>query len=356
MGTIHLLRASDPSERSEWRALLERWQHREVWAEPAYVELFAGTGEEACAVAWSQDGAVVLFPVVVRSLEALPWVGGQQGRDVVSPYGYGGPFFVAGRGSEGAGRAFWSDYDVWAEELRVVSTFARLSLFVSELAHPGQGVEEVAHNVIVDLTMRDEDLWMGYAHKVRKNVNRARRNGVVVAADPDGDRLEEFIEIYRHTMERRGAGSGYYFPREFFERIVRDLRGNYCFFHAFIGERMVSTELVLMCRRHVYSFLGGTRSQDFDQRPNDLLKHEIAVWAQRRGLVAFVLGGGYLPDDGIFQFKRSFSPNGVVPFSVLRRVHDQETLAELVVARREYERAHGCEWVPRTGFFPQYRA
>jgi hypothetical protein len=66
------------------------------------------------------------------------------------------------------------------------------------------------------------------------------------------------------------------------------------------------------------------------------------LWAKRAGKRRFVLGGGHEPDDGIFRYKRSFAPGGLVPFEVGMRVLDPERYAELSGGRE-------------TTFFPAYR-
>jgi hypothetical protein len=102
--------------------------------------------------------------------------------------------------------------------------------------------------------------------------------------------------------------------------------------------------------------LGGTLPDAFPLRPNDLLKHEIILWARETGKKAFVLGGGYGSDDGIYRYKKSFAPQGSVPFSVGTRIHDKNVYDHLVERRRLWESEHQNEWQPRSGWFPEYRA
>ena len=60
-----------------------------------------------------------------------------------------------------------------------------------------------------------------------------------------------------------------------------------------------------------------------------------------------MLGGGYEHDDGIFHYKRSFAPHGLVPFYTGSRVLEPELYAELT------ERAGASG---DGAFFPAYRA
>ena len=174
----------------------------------------------------------------------------------------------------------------------------------------------------------------------------ARRSEIRIELDETGERLEDFLGLYRHTMERREADERYDFPREYFEGIHRDLAGQFVYAYALAGDRVVSSELVLVSAETVYSFLGGTDRDAFELRPNDLLKHEVILWAKEAGKRRFVLGGGYREDDGIFRYKRSFAPHGLTPFFVGQRVLEPDLYRELTE-----QRGDGVA----EGYFPAYR-
>jgi hypothetical protein len=308
-----------------WLSAWEAWPEREVHAHPEYVRLFEDDGTRAlCAVA---DG--VLYPFLLRSDPV----------DVVTPYGYGGAF----RTSDADAGAFWGAFDAWAAEQGAVSELVRFSLFAERLLpYPGEREPRLV-NVVRDLEPAAEELWMDYEHKVRKNVGKARRSGLRVEVDETGARLDDFVRLYEHTLDRRGASARYRFPRAFFERIRDRLAGQFVHAHVLDGERVVSSELALLSATSAYSFLGGTDAAAFELRPNDLLKVELMLWAREAGKRRFVLGGGQQPDDGIFRYKRSFAPHGLVPFEVGMRIFDADRYAELSRGRE-------------TTFFPAYRS
>ncbi len=357
--SFRVLDASSPEDFATWVALWERWPGREVQGHPGYVRLFARPVDRVLALTFdasADDMGGVLYPVVLRPLAAEEWTRPDEDAfDLVTPYGYGGPFAWGPTRASGAD-AFWDAVEAWATDARVVTSFARLSLFLEQLL-PWRGeVADKMPNVVRSLGLEPDVLWMDYAHKVRKNVKRARRAGLQTEIDPDGARLEDFLAIYYATMDRRGAAKGFYFPRSFFEAIVRDLPGQFVFVHVLAGEKVVSTELVLVSAEHAYSFLGGTLPEAFPDRANDLLKHAVHVWAGEAGRAAFVLGGGYGGPDGIFKYKLSFAPSGEVPFRVGTAVHDADALARLVATRSAHEAANGIDWAPAEGWFPPYRA
>lgn len=336
----------------DWRAAWKAWPEREPFGHPAYAPRFAGDDRVLCALLDAPEGRV-LFPFVQRSLGALPWVPEalRAHCDLVGPYGYGGPFCFAVTDLDALAQRFWSELDAWAADVGAVSLFGRLSLFGAQRLPWPDGTRHHSDNVVVPLEQTPEELWRSYRHKVRKNVNKAERSGLRCTVDEAGAHLDAFLDIYAETMDRNQAASGYYFSRSFFEALLRDLPDGSALFHVWDGDRIVSTELVLCSRTHVYSFLGGTRSEAFAKRPNDLLKHEVCLWGSRTGRTAFVLGGGYAPDDGIYRYKLSFAPMGAVGFSVGQRTLLPQASADLVAARREADPA----WAPREGWFPPYR-
>jgi hypothetical protein len=294
-------------------------------------------------------GGTILFPLLLRPLAAEPWAAeGERRWDAITPYGYGGPFAWGAPGAD----AFWRSYAGWCAEARVVSTFARLSLFPEQLASLPGGVEERAPNVAVPLEGDAESLWRGYDTRVRRWIRVAEGSGLRVERDDRAARLDGFLAVYEHTMRRHGAGDWYYFPRALFEAIRDHLHGQYTFFHTLSGDEVVSSDLVLESAEHVYYFLGGTLTEAFPLGPNYLLKHAVATWAQRLGKRRYVLGGGYEPGDGVFRYKRGWARHGEVPFRVACWTHDGP--GSRALAERRASHAGGA-WTPRAGFFPPYR-
>jgi hypothetical protein len=350
-----VLDASLPEDLILWKELWDRSPHREVFAHPCYVRLFARPRDRVLCGAAADGEDLVLFPFILRPLAAEPWAHREDPSwDLVGPYGYGG-VFSSGH-LDGGTASFAERLEGWLAEHSVVSSFVRLSLFASQ-ALPFEGdVVEIASNVVRDLTITRHELWRDYAPKVRKNVNRAVRAGLTVELDHEGKHLDGFLAVYYATMNRCGATPSYYFPKSFFESMIRDLPGRFVFAHVRQGPSLVSTELVLISNDHVYSFLGGTLPEVFPLRAGDLLKHELFLWARGQRKDAFVLGGGYARDDGIYRYKRSFAPSGSVPFKVGTVVHDPDRYAHLIDRRREWELGRGVGWAPSATFFPGYRA
>lgn len=350
---FRILDASTADGTSAWLGLWRARSGREVMAHPELARLFARPCDRVVCAAGEDAGGAILFPLVLRPLAAEPWASpGEDRWDATSPYGYGGPFAF---GAPDAA-AYWRAHAGWCRDAKVVSTFARLSLFPRQLAPIPGPVETRLSNVVVPLEGGVDALWRGYEGKVRKWIGVAERAGLTVERDASGARLAAFAEIYEHTMRRNGAADWYFFPRAFFDALVERLPGLFSFFHVLRDGEVLSSDLVLEGEEHVYYFLGGSRAEAFPLGPNYLLKHRIAVWALEAGRKAYVLGGGVADGDGLFRYKRGFARGGVVPFQVACLAHDPAAIEAIAAARAERAGREGAAWAPRPGFFPPYRS
>lgn len=265
--------------------------------------------------------------------------------DLITPYGYGG---------------FWGEiadyetlnatYNEYCLKKKYICEFVRFELFGNYYKYYDGEVEHRTHNVIRNLDMSLDEMWMDFKQKVRKNVKRANKNNLEIIIENTSDHLSEFLDIYYNTMERSEAEEEYYFSKAFYE-MINQMKDNMMYFYAVSNEKIISAELVLYGSENCYSYLGGTYKEYFELRANDFLKYEIIKWAKKKGLKNYVLGGGYGSDDGIFKYKTCLAPEGIVDFHIGKKVFDQETYKKLVEIRAQEN--PGCM---ESEFFPQYRA
>ena len=155
-------------------------------------------------------------------------------------------------------------------------------------------------------------------------------------------------------MDRRNAEDEYYFSKEFYEKI-NTMKGNFVYFHVLLDDKIISTELVIMDRRNMYSYLGGTYNDYFSYHPNHFIKYHIIKWGVEHGYKNFVLGGGYGTNDGIFNFKKGFAPEGIVQFYTGQKVLNHELYDELYNELTDMRIKEGLQ-TEGNMYFPLYRA
>lgn len=356
--TLQIWDATNLEDTEKWLALWKSWQQREIYAHPNYLKLYTDEKSRAFCAALQTTNTCILYPFILRDLTVEPFWSLDIGSaaDIVTPYGYGGAFVWGNTNIPAITNQFWADFHNWAKKQNLVSEFIRFSLFSDTLLnYPGKK-EQKQPNIVRNLNLEENLLWMDFKQKVRKNVNKAKRSGVTIKLDATGENLDDFLRLYEDTMIRRNASEGYYFPRSYFEQIHQTLAGQFMYFHAIHNEKIISTELVLVSAENVYSFLGGTDSNSFNLRPNELLKYEIIIWAKTHHKHQFILGGGYESEDGIYQYKLGFAPEGIIQFYVGHRVLNPDLYEKLVNNKIALIKSKGYEWVPNQNYFPMYRA
>lgn len=306
---------------------------RDVFACPAYYEAFDGRdGAKAeCAVLSTETGGII-YPYLRQPIHTLDWLSlDRPCFDLIGAYGYGGPLGEVA--SAETWRQFMDSFSNYCKATGVVAEFIRMHpLLLPASVVAGQYELVLANkNVVVNLQQDDETILRSYKHNNRKNIAKALRSGVRIFHERvPPDHFGEFLSIYHSTLDRREATSAYRFPLDLYDVLHRKMPQSLVYFFAEYGNQVVSCELCLMSPTTIYSFLGGTIEDYFPLRPNNLLKHELIRWARAQGLNYYLIGGGNQMNDSLFEYKRSFSPKGIVDFFVAKRVHDQSLYAELL--------------------------
>ena len=250
-------------------------------------------------------------------------------RDVVTPYGYGGP----------TADGFWDAYEEWARERGVVTTFVRFHPLYGNQRGAPIHVDELAPTVAWRLDS-DRDLLAGLHFKHRNKVTKAENAGATVTQH---DGLGEFVPLYEDTMRRVNADDFYFFEPAYWERLgelplVR--------FDAGIDGEVVASALCLATPPWLHYHLSGTTDAGRTTGSSTLVLLEAPRWAQANGYERFHLGGGLGGnEDSLHHFKARFDPEGLVPAAVGKAIHDEDA----------YRRLSGGSEVAFEGFFPAYR-
>lgn len=339
------------NEKEKWNEIVKSFSNYDVFYLPEYVEAFKLHGDGEPILFYYTDGKTKAINVIMkRDIADTEYfkekIEKEKYFDATSPYGYGG-FIIEGNGYKKVNRA----YKKYCKKNNIICEFVRFHLLEHyEKKYKGKA-ENIKHNVIRSLDLNPEEMLMDFEHKVRKNIKRANKNGLQIQIDTEGKTLDSFLNIYYKTMDRNNAKEDYYFSKEFFE-IINTMKGHFAYFNVLYENKIISTELVIYSEKNCYSYLGGTLNEYFDLRPNDFIKYEIIKWAYNKGLKNFILGGGYgNEDDGIFHYKKSFAPNGIVDFYIGKQIFNNRIYKKLVKIRKEAKNIK-----IDSKFFPLYRS
>jgi hypothetical protein len=247
-------------------------------------------------------------------------------RDVVTPYGYGGP----------TADGFWDAYEQWARERGVVTTFVRFHPLLGNQRGAPVHVEQLAPTVAWRLDP-ERDLRAGLHFKHRNKVTKAENAGATVEQH---DGLGGFVPLYEDTMRRLDADPFYRFEPAYWERLAELPLAR---FDAELDGEVVASALCLATPPYLHYHLSGTTDAGRSTGASTLVLLAAAQWAQAEGYERFHLGGGLGGrQDSLHHFKARFDPGGLVDAAVGKAIHDEERYRELG--------GDGFD-----GFFPAYR-
>lgn len=250
--------------------------------------------------------------------------------DFITPYGYSGPFFSENtRDYEII--AFWEQVDKLYSDNNVVSEFIRFNLSGNQINYSGKTFPTMLN--VKGKIIEKEDQWKEFDAKVRKNVKRAERENLsskVFYMDIPEEKVKEFHEIYIQTMNRTNANENFLYTLAKFNSFLNNNKQHAAICTVYYENSAISSELLLVSKDTIFSFLGGTNELYFDKRPNDFLKFEALNWARSMDKEYYVLGGGYGFEDGIFKYKKSFFPNDVVSYYTGRKIINKKIYEELI--------------------------
>ncbi len=318
-------------ESAEWTELFSRLpgEQQDIFYAPSFARLCQGTLNQAdevlCAAMSSGDG-VMLYPFVKRDLGKLTGLHDFDGFfDMTSLYGRGG--VVTSDTAVDRLHLFHATMAEYCHENAIVCGFDRFHPVIGNDAYVASAtkVMDVGGFVVVDMRPEMAAIENSFKPSVRKDLRKAERNGITCIAESDGRHLRDFLQIYYHTMQRNLAAEFYYFSEAYFAALEKNMPKQFHFFYAMAEGEIVSCELVLHHGKYCHSFLGGTKREALPLCANPMLKREIIRYLKERGCQYFLLGGGTHPDDGIFNFKKAYAPDGVLPSRIGGTIWDDST-------------------------------
>lgn len=291
---------------------------------------------------------IVEYPFILRDIESDRVPGA---RDIITPYGYGGPRVrdctdEQQRADLIAG--FESSFVAYCKAQNIVSEFVRFHPFEESVRDFGSKYNLRLDRETVATSLLGEDmLGREVSKSARKRARRNEKLGISVQIGKL-DQIEEFIELYRSTMERNNAADFYYFTDTFFQALHRELGEHLIAAEARLDGVLIGAALCLVGAGRIHIHLSGTDPEYLTLSPATSIRVELARWGQNNGYQWIHHGGGRTrsESDGLLAFKSRF---GSVrrEFFLGTRVWNQELYSSL---------CEEAEVDVGSAYFPAYRS
>ena len=279
--------------------------------------------------------------------------------DIISPWYYGGPIHNI-QGVEklrGVTSKFLRVFNEYCENNNIISEFQRLNPILENqnlfLDLKDINVVYDRKIVYIDLRKSEDEIWSRYSRHTRKNIKKAKREGLEVFRSDNAIKdIDIFIDIYHASMDQKDAKKFYYFNEEFFKKLSTWFKDELSLFFIKYKNEIITASLELGKFGILHDYLRGSKPEYNILRPTELLLDEIAKWAKKNDYEYMVIGGGNTnaEDDQLLKFKQKMSPF-IKNYYLYKKVHNLEIYNELC---RQNKMKSNLEF-ENASFFPEYR-
>jgi hypothetical protein len=346
---LTMLNLINPEDADAYRKALLVIGNNHPYYQVEFLDVFYSGLNLAKAFVYSDKNnlPLIVMPFYLRPIEDKV-SDGDSYSDVTSTWGYSGPLYNTELPPEVLNN-FWNQVDIWYKENNIVSEFVRFNPDGNQINYSGELATIM--NIIKGKLLDIETIWNNYNRKVRKNINKARRENlytkIYFESEITPEIIDLFYDIYIHTMDRTNASEQYYNSKEKLTTFIEKCPENCAIVLTFKDDIAIASEIVLLSNDSMFSFIGGTLSGYFNLRPNEILKHDVIEWGYNKGFKYYVLGGGLGKEDGIYVYKKTFFPNDDYPFIVGKKIINKKIYDELSIKHTSDSND--------SGFFPLYR-
>lgn len=335
-----MLSVINVDEREKWNSIVCSFQNNDIYYMNEYAVSFQlhGDGQplllyfenneaRMCYVVMQSD--IADSPVFKDSLEKGVYF------DWETPYGYGGPLYDK-EISESDYELFSRELSEYAQSNGVVSQFIRFHPLLLNHENNSSMFETRYLRDTIYIDTSSEDLIMANMDSKNRNmVRKAMKNDVTIVRKPIED-YGDFVPMYDETMKKDEADDYYTFHDDYF-KFQSNLSDHACIFYAMKDGSPIAGAIMYYNDQFMHYHLAGTHTEFRKFSPSNLLLYEAAVWASKRNIKKFHLGGGLAPDDNLFGFKKQFNKSGRLPFVVGRTVFSEESYSKLLDIRQNLD-------------------
>ena len=268
---IKLLTVNDSSE---WESYLDIFPNVDIYyhynflknftknSNPEIHNSFCGQGY---LLVFEDSSGLVINPIIKRRITEISYFNGikefKPYFDIISPYGYSGPLFLANDNMSNLIQSYFSDIPKFFKKENIISEFIRFNPFLSN-HNPFEDSNDLKINskvVVVDLHPDVDTLLSNMNKKTRNQIRRSNSKGVSVSIRNDEDSIIHFSKIYSETMKFNGASRKYDFDARFFINNFTNLRDKINLFIAELEGEIISGSLFINHNDSIHYYFSGTK-------------------------------------------------------------------------------------------------
>lgn len=272
--------------------------------------------------------------------------------DIVTPYGYGGPIIekVEKGREEILVEQYYKKFKEYCEKNSIVSEFIRFHPILENAKDFEKiyNIQCIRKTLGTDLKKFENPIASEFSKSCRKNIRQAVNKGVSYKITKSPENLSSFEKCYYSTMDRNHATDYYYFPKDYFDSILRKFSRNIILVEAIYKGKTIASGLYFVYNKTIHIHLSGTLSEYLYLSPAYILRYAVTLWGKENGYELIHHGGGRSnsPEDSLFKFKKQFAKNTEFDFCIGKKIWNEKIYNKLCEIRNVDKNEE---------YFPAYR-
>jgi hypothetical protein len=328
-------------DKEKWNGIIKSFLNWDIYYLHEYAESFMKHGDGYPLLFYYEDfNCKLCYVAMLNDISQMKIFRGALPAsnyfDLTTPYGYGGPL-IEGNFDALSQKKFMNELNDYCMQNNIVSQFVRFHPLLNNSIHMRDICEilQIKETIVID-TIMPEVINKNMDSKNRNMIRKARKSGVSIKRDT-GKHIDEFIKIYEATMKDNSANSYYYFKREYYDYLIKEMSNNTVYFYSYVDDIMISAAIFFYNEKYMHYHLSGMLKEYRHMGSMNLLLSEAAEWASKQGIELLHLGGGVSAIDGLYRFKKQFNKNGSRPFYIGRNIFNKKAYDELLEARKKLD-------------------
>ena len=330
------------NEEDEWMTYLLRLpiHLQDIYYTPQYYRLYENyrAGKAHCFI-FEKDDSIALYPFLINSVNDLGYDLGKLYFDIQGAYGFNGvlstsydPDFI---------ESFYQKFNAYCCENNIIAEFIRFNPIIKNQNFI-KYIKPIHQNSVinVDLSVSRDQIWLeSYSKDIRTNINNGIKIGyqekIILLSQATDKDIEDFISIYHSTLDRHSADDFYYFDKDYIYIMKKNLPENALLGLVYFQKSVVACAIVPFLGLYGYGLIGGSLPSINKTSSFAFLIHNIILKLKDLNVMNCFLGGGTIPNDSIFRFKKGFSRHKDMDFFIGKKIHNENVYNEVV---REWEK------------------
>jgi hypothetical protein len=273
---------------------------------------------EILAAIYYKGEKIIFYPFVKRSFNI-----NFKFKDITSIYGRSGIITNVDKADKVI-NDFHSNLLEYVKNENIITSFDRYHPLLqnNKFSSNKTEVNMIQNFIILDLNKNFLEIEKKFEYRHKKSISKAEKSGVKVFFEKNLDHLDNFINIYTKMLNFQKADKFYYFEKNFYINLFKYIKENFFFSYAVLDNKIISCELILHNNFYAHSYLGASLIEYRHKCPNHILKSKTIQKLIDIKCKYYLIGGGLADNDGIYQYKKGFAPNGVYPSFIGKTIHD----------------------------------